>query len=97
MVKNNNKKIHFSSSKQRTAQMMNLSLNAMSGLEKRCITSAYLPRLFHLGERVLALWPLVSIFSSGGHLVQWSESILAILVKGHKRNSSMKNILKSGL
>ena len=31
-----------------------------------------------------------SIFSSGGHLVQPSEAILAILVKGHMRNISVK-------
>ena len=28
-----------------------------------------------------------SIFSSGGYLVQWSRTVLAILVKGHKRNT----------
>ena len=31
-----------------------------------------------------------SIFSSGGHFVQWSERILAILVEGHPRNISVK-------
>ena len=25
----------------------------------------------------------LSIFSSGGHLIQWNENILAILVQGH--------------
>ena len=28
-----------------------------------------------------------SIFSAGGHLVQWSKTVLAILVKGHKWNN----------
>ena len=31
-----------------------------------------------------------SLFSSGGHFVQPSGIILAILVKGHKRNTSVK-------
>ena len=31
-----------------------------------------------------------SCFSSGGHFVQWSKTILAILVEGHSRNISMK-------
>ena len=31
-----------------------------------------------------------SIFSSGGHFVQWSGMILAILVAGHPRNISVK-------
>ena len=31
-----------------------------------------------------------SIFSSGGHFHQWSETILAILVEGHPRNISVK-------
>ena len=37
-----------------------------------------------------------SIFSSGNHFVQQSRTILAILVKGRKRNISMKFFLKSG-
>ena len=48
-----------SSSKPRTAQMMNLSLVAMTGLEKCCITSSYLQWLLHSGERVVARGPLV--------------------------------------
>ena len=52
------KKTH-SSSKPRTAQMMILSLDAMTGLEKCCITSAYLQWLFHSGERAVARGPLV--------------------------------------
>ena len=31
-----------------------------------------------------------SIFSSGGHFVQWSGTILAILVEGHPREISLK-------
>ena len=31
-----------------------------------------------------------SIFSSGGHFVQQSETILAILVEGHPQNISVK-------
>ena len=31
-----------------------------------------------------------SIFSSGGHFVQRSRAILALLVKGHERNISVK-------
>ena len=31
-----------------------------------------------------------SIFSSGGHFVKRSRTILAFLVKGHQRNISMK-------
>ena len=31
-----------------------------------------------------------SIFSSGGHFVQLSRTILAILVEGHPRNISVK-------
>ena len=31
-----------------------------------------------------------SCFSSGGHFVQWSITILAILEEGHFRNISMK-------
>ena len=52
------KKRTHSSSKPRTAQMMILSLVAMTGLEKCCITSAYLQWLFHSGERALACGPL---------------------------------------
>ena len=31
-----------------------------------------------------------SIFSSGGHFVQWSGTIFAVLVEGHPRNISVK-------
>ena len=39
--------------------MMILSLVAMTGLEKCCITSAYLQWLFHSGERAVARGDLV--------------------------------------
>ena len=32
-------------------------------------------------------------FSSGGHFVQWTGTILAILVDGHPRNISVKSFL----
>ena len=32
---------------------------------------------------------VLSIFSSDGHFVQWSETILAILVEGHPRKISV--------
>ena len=32
----------------------------------------------------------LSIFSSGGHFVQWSRMILATLVECHPRNASVK-------
>ena len=44
------KTTHSSSSKPRPAQLMILSLVAMTGLEKCCIKSAYLQWLFHSGE-----------------------------------------------
>ena len=46
--------------KTETTQMLILSLAAMTGLEKCCITSAYLQWLFHSGERVMAHGPFVS-------------------------------------
>ena len=49
----------YSSSKFKTAQMMIFSLVAMIGLEKCCITSAYLRWLCHSGERAVAHGPLV--------------------------------------
>ena len=45
----------------KTAQMMILSLVAMTGLEKYCITSAYLQWLCHSGEQTVARGPLVHI------------------------------------
>ena len=53
----------YSSSKLRTAQMMIFSLVAMIGLEKCCITSAYLQWSCHSGEQVVAHGPLVFIFN----------------------------------
>ena len=32
----------------------------------------------------------ISIFSSGGHFVHWSGTVLAILVEGHLSNIPMK-------
>ena len=57
------KKINSSSSKTRTAQIMILSLVAMAGLEKCCITSAYLQWLFHSGERAVTHGSLVVLNS----------------------------------
>ena len=48
----------YSSSKLRTAQMMIFSLVVMIGLEKCCITSAYLQWLCHSGELTVARGPL---------------------------------------
>ena len=50
---------YSSSSKPRPTQMMILSLVEMTGLEKCCITSAYLQWLFQSGERAMAHGPLV--------------------------------------
>ena len=36
-------------------------------------------------------------FSSGDHFVQWSETILAILVEGHLRNISEKLFLNRSI
>ena len=33
---------------------------------------------------------MISIFSSGGHFVHWSQIVLAILVEGHLSNIPMK-------
>ena len=46
--------------KTKNCSNMILSLVAMTGLEKCCITSAYLQWLFHSGEQAVARWPLVS-------------------------------------
>ena len=59
----------YSSSKQRTTQMMIFSLVAMIGLEKCCITSACLQWLCHSGERTMARGPLVFLISSPEHEV----------------------------
>ena len=44
-----------------TAQMMTLSLVAMTGLQIYCITSAYLQWLFHPGEQAMAHGPLMFV------------------------------------
>ena len=49
----------YSSSKLRTVQMMIFSLVVMIGLDKCCITSAYLQWLCHSGEQIVARGPLV--------------------------------------
>ena len=54
IVKHNNKNSFFSSSRPRTAQMMIISLGAVTGFEKYCIISAHLQWLFHSGERAVA-------------------------------------------
>ena len=38
----------------------------------------------------------VSIFSSGGHLVQWSGTVLAILVKEHHHHWILINMQVQG-
>ena len=53
------RKTHSSSSKRSPAQMVILSLVAMTGLEKCCIASAYLQWLFHSGEQAVAHGPFV--------------------------------------
>ena len=37
-----------------------------------------------------------SIFCSGGHFVQWSRTILAILVEGDLRNICVRNYFETG-
>ena len=77
----------YSSSKLRTAQMMIFSLVVMIGLEKCCITSAYLQWLCHSGERVVAHGPLVSFFiSNGWRFKQATHLILGILVLYYAEN-----------
>ena len=71
------------SSKLGTAQMMIFSLVVIIGLEKCCITSAYLQWLCHSGERAVARGPLVH--SASSHLTskpalrRW----LFCSIKGH--------------
>ena len=38
----------------------------------------------------MSFYQFFSIFSSGGHFVQQSRTILAILVRGHPRNIPVK-------
>ena len=67
------KKTHSSSSKASIAQMIIFSLVATTGLEKCCITSAYLQWLFQSGERLLTCGPLVSfnLYHSLGIFSRW--------------------------
>ena len=53
--------------------MMILSLVAMIGLEKCCITSAYLQWLCHTGERAVARGPLVLIVASSVLMVTFLD------------------------
>ena len=46
-------------------------------------------KLGHWSRRRFHL-KVYSIFSSGNHFHQWSETILAVLVEGHPRNISVK-------
>ena len=48
-------------------------------------------KLGHLSTRICHL-KVFSIFSFSSHCVQWSRTILAILVEGHPRNISVKLI-----
>ena len=65
----------YSSSKLRTAQMMMISLVAMIGLEKCCITSACLQWLCHSGERTVARGPLVFVLLLFGPILKYRENI----------------------
>ena len=60
------KKYIFFFFKTKNCAEMILSLVAMIGLEKCCITSAYLHWLFHSGERGVACGPLVFSYSYRG-------------------------------
>ena len=42
------------------------------------------------GVSFLSKYSRFSIFSSGGHFVHWSGTVLAILVEGHLSNIPMK-------
>ena len=53
--------------------MMIFSLVAMTGLEKCCITSAYLQWLCHSGERPVARGPLVCAY----HIVRTLHAMVA--------------------
>ena len=46
--------------------------------------------LNYIVDRHRTVYALFSFFSSGGHFVQQNGTILAILVKGHMRNISVK-------
>ena len=87
--KNKKKKTTLSSpSKPRTAQMMILPLVAMTGLEKYCITSAYLQWLFHSGER--AMWPVGVLFFLTAKIGP-SENISSSMCKTRRLRLSLGN------
>ena len=52
--------------------MIIFSLVAMTGLEKCCITSAYLQWQCHSGERPVALGPLVSMLTLNSKYIFWN-------------------------
>ena len=75
----------YSSSKLRTAQMVIFSVVAIIGLEKFCITFAYLQWLCHSGERAMAHGPLVLIMPPTwkkleGHIASGEFIHLSILL-----------------
>ena len=55
---------------------MIFSLVAMTGLEKCCITSAYLQWLCHSGERPVARGPLVILFYHGERIMWKSGNVV---------------------
>ena len=59
------------------------SLVAMTGLEKCCITSAYLQRLCHSGERPMARGHLVYfiLFANLMFLLPWQPAESVLLIK----------------
>ena len=54
--------------------MMILSLVAMTGLEKCCITSAYLQWLCHSGEQPVARGPLVFVLLLFGPILKYRKN-----------------------
>ena len=55
--------------------MMIFSLVAMTGLEKCCITSAYLQWLCHSGERPVTRGPLVNPGSAKPRYVEFANGV----------------------
>ena len=64
--------------------MMIFSLVAMIGLEKCCITSAFLQWLCHSGERTVARGPLVSFSQINLFIPDFSASMSAKVFKSCK-------------
>ena len=60
--------------------MMIFSLVAMTGLEKCCITSAYLQWLCHSGERPVARGPLVKLLEANGTLQGYTGNPLLFML-----------------